>query len=79
MPLKETGKKFGVTRERIRQLRRDAPTKLYEYMNEQWLVERWPSSRISSWQRVSAALTPIINSPENNCGFFELVRAKDLA
>jgi DNA-directed RNA polymerase sigma subunit (sigma70/sigma32) len=35
MRLKEIGKKFGLTRERIRQLRRDALTKLYEYMNEQ--------------------------------------------
>jgi len=35
MTLKEIGKKFGLTRERIRQLRRDALTKLYEYMNEQ--------------------------------------------
>ena len=34
MPLKEIGKKFGLTRERIRQLRRNALTKLYEYMNE---------------------------------------------
>ena len=34
MTLKEIGKKFGLTRERIRQLRRDALTKLYEYMNE---------------------------------------------
>jgi RNA polymerase sigma factor (sigma-70 family) len=33
MPLKEIGKKMGLTRERIRQLRRDALTKLYEYMN----------------------------------------------
>ena len=35
MTLKEIGKKFGLTRERIRQLRRDALTKLYEFMNEQ--------------------------------------------
>jgi DNA-directed RNA polymerase sigma subunit (sigma70/sigma32) len=35
MTLKEIGKKFGLTRERIRQLRREALTKLYEYMNEQ--------------------------------------------
>jgi len=35
MTLKEIGKKFGLTRERIRQLRRDALTKLYEYMIEQ--------------------------------------------
>lgn len=34
MTLKEIGKKFGLTRERIRQLRRDALTKLYEFMNE---------------------------------------------
>jgi RNA polymerase primary sigma factor len=35
MTLKEIGKKLGLTRERIRQLRRDALTKLYEYMNEE--------------------------------------------
>jgi DNA-directed RNA polymerase sigma subunit (sigma70/sigma32) len=35
MTLKEIGKKFGLTRERIRQVRRDALTKLYEYMNQQ--------------------------------------------
>jgi RNA polymerase primary sigma factor len=35
MTLKEIGKKFGLTRERIRQLRRDALTKLYEFMNEE--------------------------------------------
>jgi RNA polymerase sigma factor (sigma-70 family) len=35
MSLKEIGKKLGLTRERIRQLRRDALTKLYEYMNEE--------------------------------------------
>lgn len=34
MTLKEIGKEFGLTRERIRQIRRDALTKLYEYMNE---------------------------------------------
>lgn len=35
MTLKEIGRKFGLTRERIRQLRRDALTKLYDFMNEQ--------------------------------------------
>jgi RNA polymerase sigma factor (sigma-70 family) len=35
MPLREIGKKLGLTRERIRQIRRDALTKLYEYMNEE--------------------------------------------
>ena len=35
MPLRDIGKKLGLTRERIRQLRRDALTKLYEYMNEE--------------------------------------------
>ena len=34
MTLKEIGKKLNLTRERIRQIRRDALTKLYEYMNE---------------------------------------------
>lgn len=34
MTLKEIAKKFGLTRERIRQLRRDALTKLYDFMNE---------------------------------------------
>ena len=32
LTLKEIGKKLGLTRERIRQIRRDALTKLYEYM-----------------------------------------------
>ncbi len=35
MPLKEIGEKFGLTRERIRQIQRQALTKLYEYMHEQ--------------------------------------------
>jgi RNA polymerase primary sigma factor len=35
MTLKEIGKKLGLTRERIRQIRRDALHKIYEYMNEQ--------------------------------------------
>jgi len=35
MPLKEIAKQLGLTRERIRQIRRDALTKLYEYMNEE--------------------------------------------
>lgn len=35
MTLKEIGKKLDLTRERIRQLRRDALTKLYECMNEE--------------------------------------------
>jgi len=35
MSLKEIGKKLGLTRERIRQIRRDALTKLFEYMNEE--------------------------------------------
>lgn len=34
MSLKEIGKKLHLTRERIRQIRRDALTKLYEYMNQ---------------------------------------------
>ena len=34
MALKEIGEKMGLTRERIRQLRRDALTKLYEFMDE---------------------------------------------
>lgn len=35
MSLKQIAKKFGLTRERIRQIRRDALTKLYEFMNEE--------------------------------------------
>ncbi len=35
MTLKEIGKELGLTRERIRQIQRDALTKLYEYMNEE--------------------------------------------
>ena len=35
MALREIGRKLGLTRERIRQIRRDALTKLYEYMNEE--------------------------------------------
>ena len=35
MSLKEIGKKMGLTRERIRQIRRDALTSLYEFMNEE--------------------------------------------
>lgn len=35
MTLREIGKKLRLTRERIRQIRRDALTKLYEYMNEE--------------------------------------------
>ena len=35
MPLKEIGKKMSLTRERIRQIRRDALHKLYEYMNQE--------------------------------------------
>jgi RNA polymerase primary sigma factor len=35
MTLKEIGKKLDLTRERIRQIRRDALTKLYESMNEE--------------------------------------------
>jgi RNA polymerase sigma factor (sigma-70 family) len=34
-PLREIGKMMDLTRERIRQIRRDALTKLYEYMNEE--------------------------------------------
>ena len=33
MSLKEIGEKFGLTRERIRQIRRDALVKLYEQMS----------------------------------------------
>jgi RNA polymerase sigma factor (sigma-70 family) len=35
MSLKEIGRELGLTRERIRQIRRDALTKLYELMNEE--------------------------------------------
>ncbi len=35
MPLKDIAKQLGLTRERIRQIRRDALTKLYEFMNEE--------------------------------------------
>ena len=35
MTLREIGRKLGLTRERIRQIQRDALTKLYEYMNEE--------------------------------------------
>ena len=34
MTLREIGRELGLTRERVRQIRRDALTKLYEYMNE---------------------------------------------
>jgi len=34
LSLKEIGKKLRLTRERIRQIRRDALTRLYEYMND---------------------------------------------
>lgn len=34
MTLKEIGREIGLTRERVRQIRRDALMKLYEYMNE---------------------------------------------
>lgn len=34
LTLKEIGEKLGLTRERIRQIQREALTKLYEYMNE---------------------------------------------
>ena len=36
LTLKQIGEKLGLTRERIRQIQRDALTKLYEYMNEDW-------------------------------------------
>ncbi|MHC4259661.1 MAG: sigma-70 family RNA polymerase sigma factor [Planctomycetota bacterium] len=35
MTLREIGNKLGLTRERIRQIQREALTKLYEYMNEE--------------------------------------------
>jgi len=35
LTLKQIGKKLGLTRERIRQIQRNALTKLYEYMNEE--------------------------------------------
>jgi RNA polymerase sigma factor (sigma-70 family) len=35
IPLKDIGKKLSLTRERIRQIRRDALTKLYQLMNEE--------------------------------------------
>jgi len=35
MTLREIGRQLGLTRERVRQIRRDALNKLYEYMNEQ--------------------------------------------
>ncbi len=35
LTLKEIGGKLGLTRERIRQIQRDALTKLYDYMNEE--------------------------------------------
>jgi len=35
MTLKEIGRKLRLTRERIRQIRRDALTKLYEFMTEE--------------------------------------------
>ena len=35
MTLREIGRKLDLTRERIRQIRRDALTKLYDYMNEE--------------------------------------------
>lgn len=35
MPLREIAEELGLTRERIRQIRRDALTKLYEFMNEE--------------------------------------------
>jgi len=36
MTLREIGRKLGLTRERIRQIQREALTKLYEYMNEEY-------------------------------------------
>ena len=35
LTLRQIGEKLGLTRERIRQVQRDALTKLYEYMNEE--------------------------------------------
>jgi RNA polymerase primary sigma factor len=35
LTLRQIGEKFGLTRERIRQIQRAALTKLYEYMNEE--------------------------------------------
>ncbi|RKY19971.1 MAG: RNA polymerase sigma factor RpoD/SigA, partial [Planctomycetota bacterium] len=35
LTLKQIGNKLGLTRERIRQIHREALTKLYEYMEEQ--------------------------------------------
>jgi RNA polymerase primary sigma factor len=35
LTLRQIGEKLGLTRERIRQIQRDALTKLYEYMNEE--------------------------------------------
>ena len=35
LTLKEIGEKLDLTRESIRQIRRDALTNLYEYMNEE--------------------------------------------
>ena len=35
MTIRESGKKLGLTRERIRQIQRQALTQLDEYMNEQ--------------------------------------------
>ena len=35
LTLKQIGEKLGLTRERIRQIQRDALTKLYEYMNQE--------------------------------------------
>jgi RNA polymerase primary sigma factor len=36
LTLRQIGEKLGLTRERIRQIQRDALTKLYEYMNEEY-------------------------------------------